>query len=218
MRQPRSGCTRRGFGRAARQLRGAGDPRRDFGGCRAGAWRVCHFRHPRDRRTAAGRARLDAWLAGLARDTGILSPACRTTKRDILNRRALSARCQKIKTEGNQRGCLVPPCTTLGEVRGGSNAARRQVIQIPAGYAPHLPPPPRLRARVVAIPAGQTGGGPHRRPTMPRAAWNARCLTMATGRPSTRFSSSLTRQRPSRQCTRHRAPMIVRQPRSRRSF
>jgi hypothetical protein len=27
------------------------------------------------------------------------------------------------------------PCTTLGEVRGGSNAARRQVIQIPAGFA-----------------------------------------------------------------------------------
>jgi hypothetical protein len=34
----------------------------------------------------------------------------------------------------NQRGCLVLH-TTLGGVRGGSNAARRQDIQIPAGVA-----------------------------------------------------------------------------------
>ena len=32
----------------------------------------------------------------------------------------------------NRRGCLVPPHTTLGGVRGGSNAAWRQDIQIPA--------------------------------------------------------------------------------------
>jgi hypothetical protein len=41
MGQPRSGCTRRSFGAAARQVPGGGDPR-NFGGCRAGAWRVCH--------------------------------------------------------------------------------------------------------------------------------------------------------------------------------
>jgi hypothetical protein len=39
--------------------------------------------HPCGRRTAAGRAGLGAWPAGLARDTGILSPICRPTKRDI---------------------------------------------------------------------------------------------------------------------------------------
>jgi len=41
--------------------------------------------------------RLDAWLAGLARDTGILSRICRTEKRDILLKPALSARCRKTR-------------------------------------------------------------------------------------------------------------------------
>ena len=54
---------------------------RTFGGCRPGAWRACHRDHPFDRWTAARRGGLGAWLAGLARDTGILSRICRTRNR-----------------------------------------------------------------------------------------------------------------------------------------
>jgi len=47
------------------------------------------------------------------------------------------AGCQvpEDKMTENQRGCLVLSHTTLGVIRGGPNAARRQVIQIPAGFA-----------------------------------------------------------------------------------
>jgi len=53
------------------------------------------------------------------------------------------------KMTENQRGCLVLPHTTLGGVRGGSNAARRQVIQIPAGFA-------RTRREQLIFPGSQT--------------------------------------------------------------
>jgi len=44
-------------------------------------------------------------------------------------------RVPEDKMTENHSDCLVLPCTTLGEVRGGLNAARRQVMQIPAGFA-----------------------------------------------------------------------------------
>ena len=53
------------------------------------------------------------------------------------------------KMTENQRGCLVLPHTTLGGVRGGSDAARRQVIQIPAGFA-------RTRRERLTFPGSQT--------------------------------------------------------------
>src|SRR5262249_24371084 len=119
--QPRSSCTRRGFGGVVRQLPGAGDPRAS-GRCRLGAWRACHRDHPFDRRTAARRGGLGAWLAGLAADTSILSRMGRTRKRTYCKVRAVCQVPEDKMTE-NQRGCLVLPHTTLGGVRGGSNAA-----------------------------------------------------------------------------------------------
>jgi hypothetical protein len=69
-----------------RLLREAGQPRssrawsHSGGATRAsladavpGARSTCHRDHPPDRRTAAHHAGLDAWHAGLARHTGILS-------------------------------------------------------------------------------------------------------------------------------------------------
>ncbi len=70
--------------------------------------------HPLDRRTAARRAGLDAWLAGLARDTGTLSRRCKTTRRNILLKPALSASCRKTNMTENKSGCLVPHTTLRG--------------------------------------------------------------------------------------------------------
>jgi hypothetical protein len=53
------------------------------GGCRPEACSACHRVHFPDRRSAARRAGLDAWLAGLARDTGIFSRICRTIRRNM---------------------------------------------------------------------------------------------------------------------------------------
>jgi hypothetical protein len=53
------------------------------------------------------------------------------------------------KMAENQRGCLVPFPITLGGVRGGSNAARRQVTQISAGFA-------RTRRERLTFPGSQT--------------------------------------------------------------
>jgi hypothetical protein len=52
-------------------------------------------------------------------------------------------------TEKNQSGCLVLSRTTLGGVRGGSNAAGRQVIQIAARFA-------RTRRKRLSSPRSQT--------------------------------------------------------------
>jgi len=115
------------------------------GGCRPGACSACHGDHSSIAGTAARRAGLGAWLAGLARDTGILSRICRTTRRNILLKPALSASCRKTNMTGNQSGCLVPPRTTLRGARGGSDAAGRQVIQRAAGFA-------RTRRRPLSFP------------------------------------------------------------------
>ncbi len=90
--------------------------------------------HPLDRRTAARRAGLDAWLAGLARDTGTLSRRCKTTRRNILLKPALSASCRKTNVTENKSGCLVPT-PHYAEPGGGSDIVRRQVIQRAAGFA-----------------------------------------------------------------------------------
>jgi Family of unknown function (DUF6256) len=45
--------------------------------------------------SAARRAGLGAWLAGLARDTGIFSRICKATRRNIPLKPALSASCRK---------------------------------------------------------------------------------------------------------------------------
>ena len=114
---------------------------RTSGGCRPGACSACHRDHPLGRRAAARRAGLGAWLA---RDTGILSRRCRTTRRNILLKPALSASCRKTNMTGNQSGCLVPR-TTLRGAGGGSDAVRRQVIQLAAGFA-------RTRRRPLSFP------------------------------------------------------------------
>src|SRR5262245_24408179 len=63
----------------------------------------------------------------------------------------IRAVCQvpEDKMTENHSDCLVLPCTTLGEVRGGSNAARRQIMQIPAGFArtPQTLEPSRFPSR-----------------------------------------------------------------------
>ena len=137
MGQPRSSCTRRGFGAAARLLPGAGEARTS-GRCRAGAWRACHRDHPCDRWTAARRGGLGAWLAGLARDTGILSRIGRTIKRTYCRVRAVCPVPEDKMTE-NQSGCLVPYHITLGVVTGGSNTAGRRVIQDSCRICPYPP-------------------------------------------------------------------------------
>jgi hypothetical protein len=53
------------------------------------------------------------------------------------------------KMTEKQRGSIVLPHPTLGGVRGGSNAARRQVTQIPAGFA-------RTRRKQLTFPGPQT--------------------------------------------------------------
>ena len=73
---------------------GAGDPRTS-GGCRHGTCSACQRDHSPDRRSAARRAGLDAWLAGRARDTGILSRIRRATRRNIPLEPALSAGRQR---------------------------------------------------------------------------------------------------------------------------
>ena len=135
--QPRSGCTRRGFGGAARQLPGAGGPR-NFGGCRAGAWRVCH----RITSASAGPQRAvpgstPGWPGWLATQAPL--PNMQDYKAGHTEPARAVCQVPEDKMTENQRGGLVLPHTTLGGVRGGSNAARRQVIQIPAGFCPHPP-------------------------------------------------------------------------------
>jgi hypothetical protein len=79
------------------------------GGCRPGTCGACHRDHPSIAGTAARRAGLDAGLAGLARDTGILSRRCRTTRRNILPKPALPASYRKNQHDRNPGGCLVLP-------------------------------------------------------------------------------------------------------------
>ena len=133
MGQPRSSWTRRGFGGAARQLPGAGDPR-NFGGCRAGAWRVCDRITPAIAdRSGPCRARRLAGRAGSRHRHPL--PNMQDYKAGPTEPARAVCQVPEDKMTENQRGCLVLPHTTLGGVRGGSNAARRQVIQIPGGFA-----------------------------------------------------------------------------------
>jgi hypothetical protein len=84
---------------------------------------------------AQRRAGLDAWLAGLARDTGILSRICRTTRRNIPLKPELPARCRR-QHDRNQSGRLAPQHTTRSQGRLGRCQA--PVIQTAAGFAPTL--------------------------------------------------------------------------------
>ena len=98
-------------------------------------------------------AGLDAWLGGLARDTGIFSRICRTPRRNIpCNPRCLPAarRQQDRKSQRLPR----PPHTT--PIRGRLGRCRRQVIQVPAGCA--------------APAAGPRSARPSPRVTSPRRA------------------------------------------------
>jgi hypothetical protein len=112
---------------------GTGGPRIS-GGCRPGTCGACHRDHPSIAGTAARRAGLDAGLAGLARDTGILSRRCRTTRRNILPKPALPASYRKTNMT-EIRAAASSSRTTLRGARGGSDAVRRPVIQRAAGFA-----------------------------------------------------------------------------------
>ena len=81
-------------------------------------------RSPERQRTVSGSA--PGWPGWL--DTGILSRACRETRRNIPLKPAPSASCRK--TTGQKSEWLPRPPTTLRGSGGGSDAVRRQVIQI----------------------------------------------------------------------------------------
>ena len=118
-------------------LPGAGGAR-TFGGCRSGACSACHRDHPSiagPQRAVPGSTR---WLAGLARDTGILSRRCRTTRRNILPKPALPASYRKTNRTENQSGCLVPPCHTTRS-RGRPGRCRASGHPKSCRICPHPP-------------------------------------------------------------------------------
>ena len=126
------------------------------GGCRPGACSACHRDHPSiagPQRAVPGSTR---WLAGLARDTGILSRICRTTRRNILLKPALSASCRKTNMTGNPSGCLVLPHHTtrsrgrLGRCRAPGHPDSCRICPHPP-QALELPRSPR-RFDVPGVP------------------------------------------------------------------